>query len=1556
MILYLKKEYNITNADGANILFLWSAVSNFLPIIGAFISDSYLGRFHGMIVLWITAILPGARPPHCIHATESMQNCVSPKPKQYLLLFLAFVLMAIGAGAIRPCSMAFGADQINHPSNPKNDRIVQSFFNWYYASVGISIMISVLAIVAIQDAAGWVVGFGIPVGFMLLSAILYFMGSSLYVKVQADKSMLTSFAQVIAAAWKKKNLVFPSPDFDGWHYLKGILNKACITINPEKELDNDGIAIDPWSLCTVSQVEELKALIRVLPIWSTGIVISVTISQHSFPVLQAITLDRHFIGKLKIPAASYMVFGILTLTIWVAIYDRLLVPLLAKFTNRPRGLTNKQRMGIGLLISCVATAVAGAVEKKRRNAAISQGFADNPYAVINMSGNWLLLQHCLTGLGEAFNAIGQLEFYYSQFPKTMSSIAIALFSLSMALGNVLGSLIVEILNRVTKEDGKTSKGEKLAAEEVIRKKGGLRTMPFIIANETFEKVAGYGLMANMILYLRNEYNISNAAGANILFLWSAISNFLPIIGAFISDSFLGRFWVIALGSVITLLGMTVLWLTAILPDARPPPCNQGNGDMQNCVSPKLGQYLLLFLAFVLMSIGAGGLRPCSLAFGADQIDNPSNPKNGRIMQSFFNWYYASVSISIMVSVIAIVAIQDAAGWVVGFGVPVGFMFMSSVLFLLGSSLYVKVKPHKSLFTSFAQVIAAAWKNKHLDFPPTDSDRWYHHKGSKFIAPTEKLRFLNKACIMENPEIKLDYGGMDIDPWSLCTVRQVEELKALIKVIPIWSTSIMIAVTISQHSFPVLQARTMDRHFIGKLKIPAGSYVIFSMITLMVWVTIYDRALVPLLAKFTKRPRGLSNKQRMGIGLLLSCVATAVAGAVENKRRKTALNQGLADHPSAVVNMSANWLILQYVFTGLGEAFNAIGQIEFYYSQFPKTMSSIAVALFLLSLALGNLVGSLIVGILNNVTTKDGRVSWVANNLNKGHYDYYYWVLSILCVVNFFLYLLCSWGYGSCEDTNSWDEGETVEEEMQPSALGSLSVGISEPWQQRGWQRERLKTKSRPAKRGITVLWLTAILKGARPPHCNQGNLGDMQNCASPNSGQYLILWTGFILMSIGAGGIRPCSMAFGADQIDNPSNPKNGRIMQSFFNWYYAAVSVSIMVSVLAIVAIQDSAGWVVGFGIPVGFMFLSALLFLFGSPLYTKVKAHKSLFTGLAQVLVATWKKKHLALPPIDSDRWYHQPGLKVIAPTENLRFLNKACITENPETELDNEGTAINPWSLCTVRQVEELKSLIKVIPIWSTGIIMAASTSQHSFPVLQARTMDRHFIGSLKIPAGSYVVFTLIALALMVAIYDRVLVPVIAKFTKRPRGLTNKQRMGVGLVMSIVAMAVAGAVEHKRRKKAWEQGLATHRSSALVHMSANWLILQYALIGIAQAFNAIGQLEFYYSQFPKSISSIAVAVLSLNMGTGNLVGSLIVSQINRITKRGGKVSWVANNLNQGHYDYYYWFIAILCAINFLYYLLCSWAYGECDDNNSWGEDETEEDEVRPPSIGSPLRHGGL
>ncbi|GLT32688.1 hypothetical protein SLA2020_073350 [Shorea laevis] len=569
-----------------------------------------------------------------------------------------------------------------------------------------------------------------------------------------------------------------------------------------------------------------------------------------------------------------------------------------------------------------------------------------------------------------------------------------------------------------------------------RKKGGLITIPFIIANEAFEKMASYGLLPNMILYLMKDYHLSVAEGTNILFIWSAATSFTPLLGAFISDSYLGPFLTIGFGSIVSLLGMILLWSTAMIPQSKPPPCIPST---QSCRYPTAGEMTHLLSSFALMSIGAGGVRPCSIAFGADQLDIRDNPKYERLKESYFGWYTASALLALLISFTGIVYIQDHLGWKVGFGVPAILMFLSATMFFIGAPLYTKQKPTKSMLISLVQVIVVAYRNRKLTLAPPNLRECYHHnKDSKIVVPTDKLRFLNKACIIRNPQQDIAPDGSAINPWRLCTVEQVEELKALLGVLPLWSTGIMLSINNSQNSFPLLQASSMDRHISKSFEIPAASFGSSGfMLTMVIWIILYDRVILPLASKIKHKPVRLDVKLRMGIGLFLSIMAMVTSAIVENVRRKKAIQEGYLNNGNAVLDMSAMWLIPQYCLLGLAEAFNGIAQSEFFYLELPKSMSSIASSLLLLGMAFASLLATVILNTVDNLTSREGKESWISSNINKGHYDYYYWVLAIMSFINLIYFLICSWAYGPSSEqaTRVSGRGSTLEEEEDLTNLG-----------------------------------------------------------------------------------------------------------------------------------------------------------------------------------------------------------------------------------------------------------------------------------------------------------------------------------------------------------------------------------------------------------------------------------------------------------------------------------------------------------------------------------------
>ncbi|KAG5098302.1 hypothetical protein JHK82_048156 [Glycine max] len=538
------------------------------------------------------------------------------------------------------------------------------------------------------------------------------------------------------------------------------------------------------------------------------------------------------------------------------------------------------------------------------------------------------------------------------------------------------------------------------------KKGGLRTMPFIIVNECLEKVASYGIMPNMILYLRDDYLMPIAKGTSVIYTWTAASDVLSLFGAFLSDSYLGRFLVIAIGSFSSLLGLTMLWLTAMFPDLK-PSCES---YMLDCNFGTPAQQALLFLSMGLISIGAGCVRPCSIAFGADQLNIKERSNDEKLLDSYFNWYYTSIAISTVIALSVIVYIQENLGWKIGFGLPALLMFISAVSFILGLPFYVKVKPSHSLLTTFVQVAVVAVKNRKLSLPDSNFVQYYQDHDSELMVPTDSLRCLNKACIKIPETVSISNpDGSVSDPWSQCTVEQVESLKSLLRILPMWSTGVLMMV--SQGSFSTLQANTMDRRLFGNFKMPAGSFNLIMVLTLSIVIPLYDRIMVPLLAKYRGLPRGFGCKTRIGIGLLFVCSAKATSAVVETMRRNAAIEQGFEDQPNAVIDMSVLWLFPEFVLLGIGEAFNSVAQVEFFYTCIPKTMSSFAMALFTLELAAANVVGSVLVSIVDKVTSVGGNESWIATNINRGHLNYYYALLTCLGLINYLYFLAISLAYG-----------------------------------------------------------------------------------------------------------------------------------------------------------------------------------------------------------------------------------------------------------------------------------------------------------------------------------------------------------------------------------------------------------------------------------------------------------------------------------------------------------------------------------------------------------------
>ncbi|KAJ1266668.1 hypothetical protein BS78_08G169800 [Paspalum vaginatum] len=521
---------------------------------------------------------------------------------------------------------------------------------------------------------------------------------------------------------------------------------------------------------------------------------------------------------------------------------------------------------------------------------------------------------------------------------------------------------------------------------------GWKAMPYVIGNETCEKLGTIGTTANLLVYLTTVYGMKGASAATLLSLWQGTVNMAPVLGAFLSDTYLGRYTTIAWASVASFLGMIVLTLTAAVPTLHPPP--------QHAAGPSALQMAVLLLSFALLAVGAGGIRPCNLAFGADQFD-PRTPAGRRGINSFFNWYYFTFTIAMMVSATLIIYLQSNVSWPLGLAVPATLMGLSCALFFMGTRLYVRVRPEGSPLTSFARVLVAAARKRRLPAPTSTSMLFDppHRSGLVTkIAYTDQFRCLDKAALRAPGD---GDGDIDSNPWRLCTLQQVEEVKCLARILPVWSAGIVYYIVLTNlGNYNVLQAMQTDRR-VGRsgFQIPAGSFVVFNMLALTLWIPVYDGLLVPALRRVTGREGGITQLQRIGVGFALSIVTMLVAAAVERHRRRA------GDATSCFV------LVPQQLLAGLSEAFAVIGQVDFYYKQFPENMRSVAGALLFLGFAVASYASGLMVSVVHRTTGgRDGSPDWLTQDLNKGRVDLYYLLIAAMAGVNLVYFVVCARWY------------------------------------------------------------------------------------------------------------------------------------------------------------------------------------------------------------------------------------------------------------------------------------------------------------------------------------------------------------------------------------------------------------------------------------------------------------------------------------------------------------------------------------------------------------------
>ncbi|KAL2472477.1 Protein NRT1/PTR FAMILY 6.3 [Abeliophyllum distichum] len=376
MVTYLTATMHLGNASSANTVTNFLGTSFMLCLLGGFIADTFLGRYLtigifatvqalGVTILTISTIIPSLRPPKCSPGSES---CIPARGMQLYVLYIALYLTALGTGGLKSSVSGFGSDQFEDSDKKERIQMIK-FFNWFFFFISIGSLAAVTVLVYIQDNLGREWGYGICACAIVVGIAVFLAGTRRYRFKKLVGSPLTQIASVFVAAWRKRRLDLPSDksllfnvdDIDIEVNSKKkkqklphskefrFLDKAAIK---DPEWSSGMTIVNKWHLATLTDVEEVKLVIRMLPAWATTIMFWTVYAQMTtFSVSQASTMDRHIGKSFQIPAASLTAFFVGSILLTVPIYDRIIVPICKRVLKNPHGLTPLQRIGVGLVLS-----------------------------------------------------------------------------------------------------------------------------------------------------------------------------------------------------------------------------------------------------------------------------------------------------------------------------------------------------------------------------------------------------------------------------------------------------------------------------------------------------------------------------------------------------------------------------------------------------------------------------------------------------------------------------------------------------------------------------------------------------------------------------------------------------------------------------------------------------------------------------------------------------------------------------------------------------------------------------------------------------------------------------------------------------------------------------------------------------------------------------------------------------------------------------------------------------------------------------------------------------
>lgn len=463
LVLYLNSEnFQWAGEQASRAALVFLGASYLLAPLGGWLADVYLGRFRAIalsLLLYLVAsgLLPATavsdgRRSFCGDMPESQlapacpsRECLRPSPSPYCAptLYFGLLLLALAASSVRSNLTSFGADQVMDLGRHANRR----FFNWFYWSINVGAVLSLLVVAFIQQNISFLVGYSIPVGCVGLAFFIFLFATPIFITKPPTGSQVSSMLKLALQ------------NCCPWLWCR-----HCARDPEEAQLLPDQRSHQPGP-SPQEDMANFRILVKILPVMVTLVPYwMVYFQMQSTYVLQGLHLQipnifPNYPGNssmalgaqdsgYKIPEAWLLLANVVVVLILVPVKDHLLDPLLLRCKLLPSAL---QKMALGMFFGFASVIVAGILEMKRleyihHNQIVSQQIGQNMYYAAPLSIWWQIPQYLLIGISEIFASIPGLEFAYSEAPRSMQGAIMGIFFCLSGVGSLLGSSLVALLS------------------------------------------------------------------------------------------------------------------------------------------------------------------------------------------------------------------------------------------------------------------------------------------------------------------------------------------------------------------------------------------------------------------------------------------------------------------------------------------------------------------------------------------------------------------------------------------------------------------------------------------------------------------------------------------------------------------------------------------------------------------------------------------------------------------------------------------------------------------------------------------------------------------------------------------------------------------------------------------------------------------------------------------------------------------------------------------------------------------------------------------------------